>query len=109
MPIPKKWSKFNNENIDKVPRTEGAYEFSFRGTKESRIGSSKDLPRRLSEHHRDPAMKKCTRFRVQKAGPFSTGKDLEAKLAKRYAEKNPDSPKPSLSKRLPKKRGLFDW
>lgn len=109
MGIKKRWSRFTQENVNKVPEEPGAYQlgYSYRGKKTSYIGSSSNLRRRLSDHLRNPDKSKYPYFRYIVAGFFEDPKDLETELVEKYEEAHRQRPKEV--KRAPKRRSLFGF
>jgi hypothetical protein len=109
MPIPKKWSRFNKENVRKVPKEHGVYEIANskkaiidQGGSDAKTG----MRGRLSQRLRVKKPPTGKHFRFQTAGLFQTGIGLEAAHAEKY-KKQHHGRKPPHTKRSPKKRGLF--
>jgi hypothetical protein len=109
MPIPKKWSKFTDENVKKLDKQRGTYELANRSKRTIDVGGSDGndgVRGRLMSHLRNNKYPTATYFRVQNAGIFDRGIELEASHSHKHQEKH--GKKPRYTKRSPRKRGLFD-
>jgi len=109
MPIPKKWSRFNRENVSKVPKVPGVYEIANqkkttidRGGSDAQTG----VYGRLSQRLRNKKPPTGKHFRFQTAGLFQTGIGLEATHAEKFRKQH-HGRNPRYTKRSPQKRGLF--
>jgi len=105
MPIVKRWTLFNRENISGLPSGMcGMYEIAnrnktliYRGSSDSRIG----IKSRLLSHLRTRRFPSARYFRYVVAGWLDTGLDMEARHTYRAG-------KPKRMKRAPKYRDFFN-
>ena len=96
MPIPKKWSQFNKENVRKVPKKPGAYELASSNKNIIDIGGSdKNIQSRLSK--KLGTRPSAQLFRYQ---PSKSGIKKEAQQAQKFKEQ--EDRKPKYTKRSPK-------
>lgn len=106
MPITKKWTLFNRENINRIPSGVcGMYEIAdrnksliYRGSSDSNIG----IKSRLSTHHAKRRFPSARYFRYSEAGWLDTGLDMEARHTHRAG-------KPKHMKRAPRDRDMFGF
>ena len=107
MPIRNRQHRFNDEETKKAPTEPGAYELLVR-SKVVYIGSSStSIQSRIREHRKRRDFIPVTHFRCQRVTWEDEAIDLEAKLCSAFKKKNGD--KPSLQKRTPVNRSIFDW
>jgi hypothetical protein len=101
MPIKGRWRRFTRENLEKLPTKEGAYELANAKKSIIRIGSSKNLRRRLITHLIGGGLPTVRYFRCDIIGfwDWDTGTDREARHAKKFSQAH--ARKPKYSKRLP--------
>jgi hypothetical protein len=104
MPIAKRWTLFNRDNIAKIPNGLcGMYEIAdrnkviiYRGSSDSEIG----VKSRLSFHLRTRKFPSAKYFRYSEADWIDTGLDMEARHTHRAG-------KPKRMKRAPVHRDFF--
>jgi hypothetical protein len=98
MPIAKRWTLFNRNNVCRIPNgAQGMYELAnrskaliYRGSSDSRIG----VKSRLLSYLRTRQFPSARYFRYSEAGWFDSGLDMEARHTHRAG-------KPSHMKRAP--------
>jgi hypothetical protein len=106
MPITKRWTLYNRDNIDRIPSGAcGMYEIAnrnktliYRGSSDGEIG----IKSRLLSHLRKRRFPSARYFRYSEASWLDTGLDMEARHTHRAG-------KPKYMKRAPVYRNLFDW
>ena len=103
MPIQKKWSKFNLENVSKLSEERGAYELANINKKTIDIGGSDSkggvrsrLMSRLPQ--RKPPTAKY--FRIEPTNIFGSGIDLEASHSCKHQQTH--GKKPRYTQRSPR-------
>jgi hypothetical protein len=106
MPIIKKWTLFNRENINRIPSGVcGMYEIAnrdkiliYRGSSDSNTG----IKSRLLAHLVNRRFPSARYFRYSEAGWLDTGLDMEARHTRRAG-------KPKYMKRTPRDRDIFGF
>jgi hypothetical protein len=101
MPMKGRWRRFTRENLQKLPEKEGAYELANAQKSIIRIGSSKNLRRRLITHLISGELPTVRYFRCEILGftDWDSGTDRGALHAKKFMQIH--AKKPKYSKRLP--------
>ena len=108
MAIKKRWSKFTEANIKKVPEGGGVYQIAYPTAKGKEIwhpGKATNLRTRLLQHLRDPKLPKRPYFRYYEAGWGESLHELEVELFKDFEEKYAIRPKGAPHK--PRRRSIF--
>ena len=68
MPIPKRWSRFSDSNIAKVPNEPGGYELGDSERNIIYLGSSNNLRERLKQYKKEPSKGGSKYFRYELGG-----------------------------------------
>jgi hypothetical protein len=108
VPIPKKWSLFNRENLSKVPEERGAYEIANKDKRIIDVGGSDGkggVHSRLTSRLREGKPPTAKYFRYEEVGIFDSGIDSEASHSKKYQQKH--GRKPRYTQRSPKKKSFL--
>ena len=110
MAIKKRWTRFTEANIKKVPEERGVYQIAYATAKGKEIwhpGKATNLRTRLLQHLRDPKLPKRPYFRYYEAGWGESLHDLERELFEDYEKSHPIRPKGAIQK--PRRRSTFDF
>ncbi len=110
MAIKKRWSKFTEANVKKVPEEPGVYQIAYptaRGKEVWHPGKATNLRARLLQHLRASKLPKRPYFRYYEAGIMEDLDELERELFKDFEKKHPSRPKGAPRK--PKRRSLFGF
>ncbi len=110
MAIQKRWSKFTEANIKKVPKEPGVYQIAYPTAKGKEIwhpGKATNLRARLLQHLRNPNLPKRPYFRYYEAGWGEDLDDLERELFEDFEKSHPSRPKGAPKK--PRRRSIFDF
>jgi len=89
MPIRKKWTPLNKDNLSKIPNVKGVYEIADCDGNTQYIGEGQ-LPNLLNSHFlgsSDPIPKAC-KFRFEKMGSKKRAEQRERVLLGSFAKKN---------------------
>ena len=110
MVIKKRWSKFTEANVNKVPEKPGVYQIGYptaRGKEVWHPGKATNLRARLLQHLRASKLPKRPYFRYYKADLMDDLDELERGLFKDFEKKHPSRPKGAPKK--PRRRSLFGF
>lgn len=108
MPIRKRWSRFDLENVWELEDEPGVYELANRyGRIINTGGSDSSVRDRLLSHLRTNKYPTAVYFRCQYAGFFDSGIQLEAIHSEKFRKKY--GRRPRYTKRSPRRRGLLGF
>ena len=96
MAIKKRWSKFTEANVKKVPEELGVYQIAYptaRGKEIWHPGKATNLRKRLLQHLRDPKLPKHPYFRYYEMGWGEDLDELERELFEDFEKRHPVRPK----------------
>lgn len=109
MPIHKKWSRFTEENVKKLPKETGVYELANKDKRNIDIGGSDGkttkVRGRLLRHLSSNKYPTAKYFRCKFAGLLDSGIDMEAQESAKFQKKH--GRKPRYTKRSPKRKSRF--
>lgn len=108
MPIKSRWRRFTRENLESLPAKEGAYELANASKSIIYTGSSNNLRRRLITHLIGGKLTTVRYFRCEFSDIFDleSGRDKEARHAKKFSQAR--AKKPKYSKRLPRRKSIWE-
>ena len=108
MPIRKRWSRFNLENVLELEDEPGVYGLANRGGRIIDTGGSDSSVRdRLLSHLRNNKYPTAVYFRCQYAGFFDSGIQMEAIHAEKFRRKY--GRKPRYTKRSPRRYSFLGF